>query len=105
MILGIQKKVLIIGAFVIAAGWMYLNGSASPFSEGAESGSACQMTVHADVLNVRAAPDGGADVVEKFKQDAELGAMPVVQNGFRQLSEGRWASEEFLKPVGGAVCG
>ncbi|OZM75297.1 hypothetical protein CFN78_01935 [Amycolatopsis antarctica] len=103
--LGVPKKVLVVAAIVVAAGWMYLQGGRQE-SGAAEGGppSACRMTVDADVLNVRSASNAGAEIVGKLKQDAETNAEPLVENGFRKLAENRWAAEEFLVPVAQARC-
>ncbi|PXY38183.1 hypothetical protein BA062_05605 [Prauserella flavalba] len=76
-------------------------------SSGAEGGSSseCRVTVTADILNVRAAPGLDAEIVGKYRQNAEADASTTVQNGFRQLAENRWAADEFLEPVDGADCG
>ncbi|WP_243770172.1 SH3 domain-containing protein [Amycolatopsis acidicola] len=106
MVLGLPKKVVIIAAVLIGIGIIYVMGVDKRASEGATGGSTgCKVTVTADVLNVRAAPDAGADVVGKFNQNAETGAEPVVQNGFRKLADNKWASSDFLKPVEGTNCG
>lgn len=75
-------------------------GSAAP----AASASACRVAITADVLNVRAEPNGTARIVGKFNRNAEADAEKVVQNGFRKLAEGRWVSDEFVKPLQGRDC-
>ncbi|GAA5170831.1 MULTISPECIES: hypothetical protein [Amycolatopsis] len=107
MILGIPKKrVLMIVAVLVGIGLIYVMGADKRASEGATGGSGgCQVTVTADVLNVRAAPDVHADIVAKFNHDAKTGAEPVVQNGFRKLAENKWAKTEYLQPVAGTNCG
>ncbi|WP_116041281.1 SH3 domain-containing protein [Amycolatopsis palatopharyngis] len=109
MILGIPKRILIVLVAVAGIGYVYLNGASERTSEGAEGGGAgptgCRMVVTADVLNVRAEPGTHADIVGKFKENAETDAELVERDGFRKLAENRWASTEFLKPVGGADCG
>jgi len=104
--LGIPKRALIIVAILAGVGLIYLMGNDKQASEGAEGGGSggCRVTVTADVLNVRAAPDAGSEVVGKFKQNAETDAQVEVQNGFRKLGDDRWASTEFLKPVSGTTC-
>ncbi|TNC21670.1 SH3 domain-containing protein [Amycolatopsis alkalitolerans] len=97
---------LIIIAVLAAIGIIYVMGASKRASEGATGGSSgCKVTVTADVLNVRAAPDVHSEIVGKFKQNAETGAEPVVQNGFRKLADSKWAATDFLKPVDGATCG
>lgn len=107
MILGIPKRILIIVAVLVGIGIIYVLGVDKRASEGATGGGStgCKVTVTADVLNVRAAPDVHADIVGKFNQNAQTGAEPVVQNGFRKLADDKWASADYLKPVDGTNCG
>ncbi|WP_199435152.1 SH3 domain-containing protein [Qaidamihabitans albus] len=105
MVLGIPKKTLMLVAILAGIVVLYVMGSDRQASE-AESGSGpagCRVAVTADVLNVRAAPGMDAEIVGKYKQDAETDADAVVRNGFRRLAENRWAADEFLKPVGGST--
>ncbi|AXB46946.1 SH3 domain-containing protein [Amycolatopsis albispora] len=107
MVLGIPKKVLIAIAVVVGIGIIYVMGADKRASEasGGSGPTGCRMSVTADILNVRSAPAENAEIVGKFKQDAETDAHPVVQNGFRKIDENRWAAAEFLKPLAGANCG
>jgi hypothetical protein len=103
VILGIPKRILIIVAVLVGIGIIYVMGVDKRASEGATGGGStgCKVTVTADVLNVRSAPDVHAGIVGKFNQNAQTGAEPVVQNGFRKLADNKWASTDFLKPVEG----
>ncbi|GLZ42467.1 hypothetical protein Acsp05_60910 [Actinokineospora sp. NBRC 105648] len=90
---------------MIAVAVIYSMGAPSEGASSTTNPAACRVSVTADILNVRVAPDAKADVVGKFKQGAETDADPAVQNGFRKLGENRWASTEFLKPLAGRNCG
>jgi hypothetical protein len=104
VILGIPKRAVIIAAVLAGIGLIYVMGADRRAAS--QSGTTgCRVTVTADVLNVRAAPESNAPVVGKFNRDAETGAETQVQNGFRKLADNKWASSEFLKPVDGANCG
>ena len=106
MILGIPKRILTIIAVLAGIGLIYVMSSDKRASEGATGGSTgCKVTVTADVLNVRAAPDPTAQIVGKFNQNAETGAEIQIENGFRKLAENKWAKADFLKPVDGTNCG
>lgn len=106
MILGVPKRTLIIFAVLLGIVLIYLLGAGKDKSQGATGGSAgCKVTVTADMLNVRAAPDPNAQIVGMVNQNAQTAAEPVVQNGFRKLAENKWAKKEFLKPVEGTNCG
>nr|WP_143219321.1 SH3 domain-containing protein [Actinokineospora bangkokensis] len=103
----LPKGALYIGGGVIAVVVLYSSTQTPPGSADTAdaSSTACRVEVTADVLNVRSAPDAAAEVVGKFKQGAESDADKLVQNGFRKLGEGKWASAEFLKPLQGRDCG
>ncbi|MTD56320.1 SH3 domain-containing protein [Amycolatopsis pithecellobii] len=101
MILGIPKRILIIVAVLAAVGLIYVMGAGKRASEATGGSTGCKVTVTADVLNVRSAPDPNAGIVGKFNQNAQTGAEPVVQNGFRKLADNKWAKTDFLKPVAG----
>jgi hypothetical protein len=110
-VLGLPKRTFVVIAVLVGVVVLYVMGNnqqqakdanaASP----AASASACKMTVTADILKVRSGPDIKAQEVGRFKQNAEVDAEKVVQNGFRKLSEGRWVSNEYVKPMEGRDCG
>ncbi|MBP2322692.1 hypothetical protein JOF56_003077 [Kibdelosporangium banguiense] len=105
------KRTLIVVAVLVGVVILYVLGkdkqdanNANPAAPAA-SASACRVAVVADILNVRATPDAKGQIVGKFQRNAEADAEKVVQNGFRKLSEGRWVSNEFVKPLQGRDCG
>jgi hypothetical protein len=111
--LGLPKRTLIVIAVLVGVIVLYVLGSnkqaqdasnASPAAPAANA-SQCRVTVTADVLKVRATPDVKAQQVGSYKQNAQVDADKVVQNGFRRLSEGHWVSNDFVKPVEGRDCG
>lgn len=105
MILGIPKKILIIAVVLIGIGIIYVMGVDKRNSDAAGGSTGCKVTVTADVLNVRAAPDPNAEVVGKYNQKAVTGAEIEIQNGFRKLADNKWAKADFLQPVAGTNCG
>ena len=107
MLLGIPKRTLLIFAFLAVVVVIYVFGSERGVSAGAggESGADCRVSVVADVLNVRAGPSIDANVVGQLVRDAETDATTTVTNGYRKITGGRWASDEYLRPVDGARCG
>ncbi|HET6500424.1 MAG TPA: SH3 domain-containing protein [Amycolatopsis sp.] len=112
MILGIPKKVFITIVVLAGIALVYAMGTDKQNSPGAgttsstaSSSTGCRVTVTADVLNVRAAPDPASEIVGKYNQNAETSAETVVQNGFRKLGDNRWAKTDFLQPVAGTNCG
>lgn len=68
------------------------------------STTACTFTVNADTLNVRSGPEMSQPIIAKYKQGTEVHAQHDLQNGFRKLSEGRWAAEQYLAAVSGSTC-
>lgn len=110
MILGIPKRALLIAAVLVGVTLIYILGNGNPAKGGDGGGSTggnepgCAFTVSADVLNVRSAPSTRSKVVGKVVEDDEVQAEPTVRNGFRELADGGWVSEEFLAPVDGASC-
>jgi len=105
VILGIPKKVLIIVVVLVGIGIIYAVGMNKRNSDAAGGSTGCKVTVTADVLNVRAAPDPNAQIVGKYNQNATTGAEIEIQNGFRKLADNKWASAQFLQPVSGTNCG
>lgn len=114
MILGLPKRVVIIAAALLAVGIIYVlhqtgkAGGIDGSADGAAAlmgGSGCQVTVTADVLNVRATPDEHGQIVGKFNRNAKTGAQPVVQNGFRKLADNKWVAAQYAQPVAGSNCG
>lgn len=100
---GIPKRALIVlGVLVGIAILTGLGGQQGSGDQGADAG--CQVSVHADILNVRSGPGMDSPVVDKLEQNEEIDALDVVRGGFRKLDEQRWASDEYLEPVAGA-CG
>ncbi|MFC5110293.1 SH3 domain-containing protein [Kibdelosporangium philippinense] len=103
------KRTLIVVAVLVGVVILYVLGSEKQQNGGANNANApattaCRVAVTADVLNVRALPDGKSPIVGKFRLKAEADAEKTVQNGFRKLSEGRWVSNEYVQPLPGRDC-
>jgi hypothetical protein len=71
----------------------------------ADGSTGCQLEVVVDELNVRNGPSQGAALVETLPRGVRIDGTSVVNDGFRQLEEGRWAADQFLSPLPGSVCG
>ena len=104
---GLSKRMLIVIGLVVVVALMLIvqnnkKGSAQPGSSGSSSTGGCQVQVTADVLNIRSGPDGTATVVGKLTTGAVTAAQATVTNGYRELSNGHWASSQFLKTVTGS---
>ncbi|WIX79864.1 SH3 domain-containing protein [Amycolatopsis carbonis] len=104
MILGlIPKKTLIVIGVIVAVIVIYvLNQKGQADAQGSPTG--CKVTVTADVLNARETPDGNGKIVGKYLNGAEFDAMPVQQNGFREVAKDKWVASSFVKPLEGSKC-
>ena len=105
MVLGIPKRILTIVVVLVGIGIIYVMGMDKRNSEATGGSTGCKVTVSADVLNVRAAPDPKSEIVGKYNQNAVTGAEIEIQNGFRKLADSKWAKTDFLQPVAGTNCG
>jgi hypothetical protein len=102
------KRTLVIGGALAAVLVLYVLGSEQKRDQNTEpaAGSTqCRVTVTADGLRVREAPSLEARIVGRFALGNETDADRVVQNGFRKISDNRWVSAEFVKPLAGRDCG
>jgi hypothetical protein len=77
---------------------------AGSVSSGSGLSSACRVEVTADTLNVRASPDPGAATTSVLRRGDLRGAETTVQNGYRELTGGGWALDDFLRPLPGSKC-
>lgn len=103
MLLPIKPLWLAAGGVVALAVYSGYGGQAVDKVAPASS-AACSFTVSADTLNVRGGPEMSEPIIAKYKQGTEVHAQHDLQNGFRKLSEGRWAAEQYLAPVSGSTC-
>jgi uncharacterized protein YgiM (DUF1202 family) len=102
----------IVGVAVVI-GVLFAIGAANPrgatrsasAADTSANSNQCRVVVTADVLNVRSAPATTAQVVAKLTKGQQSDADKTVQNGFRKVGDNRWASTQFLQPVGGRDCG
>lgn len=102
------KRTVIIVGLLAAVVLIYLfNGTKSNAntSTPAPAANQCQVSVTADVLNIRKAADPKADVVGKYQQGAKVNVDKKVTNGFRQVGANKWVADKFVKPVSGSSCG
>jgi len=67
--------------------------------------AACRVASTEDGVRIRSAPAiDPANVVDELAAGEESDASTEVQNGFRKLSEGRWVSVDYVRPLDGATC-
>lgn len=102
------KQRLWIVAGVVVVGVVVLNAERdSTHRDSAqrnESSPRCEVSVTADVLNVRSGPDAAAPVIDQLGAGEVAAADGAIRNGFRQMGEGRWASAQFLTKTPGSDC-
>lgn len=66
--------------------------------------AACRVEVIADTLNVRSDARADAPTVSVLHRGDLHGAETTVRNGYRQLTGGGWAQDDFLRPLPGSKC-
>ncbi|HEV8555504.1 MAG TPA: SH3 domain-containing protein [Actinophytocola sp.] len=101
------KRTLVIGGVLAAVLVLYVLGSDKQQNNNSSptgNTTQCRVSVTADVLNVRAAPDVTAQIVGKFTKGQETDADKVVQAGFRKIGENRWIATDFAQPLSGRDC-
>lgn len=102
--LGIPVRGMVVAGVVGVAGLMYVvDGGKAELEEVAAR--RCEVTVIADILNVRAGPADTQPIVATMRRDAVAKAERRVENGFRLLADGRWVKDEFVLPTSGSDCG
>ena len=108
---GIPTRAIVVVGVLAAAGTAYLMSGGHGIdlhkvSGGGGAGAPpCQVTVAADVLNVRSGPADDQPIVATLSRGQVVRADRTQQNGFRMLGDARWAYGEFLAPVPGSDCG
>jgi hypothetical protein len=70
----------------------------------ADGSTGCVVEVVTEELNLRAGPSQNAELLGAMPQGARVDATTVVTDGFRQLEDGRWASNQYLTPLAGTTC-
>jgi hypothetical protein len=61
--------------------------------------SACRVQVTAERLPLRAEPEPGPNISVYLERGDIRPASTTVRNGYRQLTTGEWASDQYLKPL------
>lgn len=68
------------------------------------AGGMCRFAVDTATLNVRAEPSVTSAQVDQLARGVEVSATSILTGGFRKLSEGHWALDQYLTPLVGATC-
>jgi hypothetical protein len=104
------KRTLIALVLLAGVGLLYVQGSDQRREQQQETPAssetaACRVESTTDGLRVRSAPAiDPANVVDELANGEEVDASTEVRNGFRKLGEGRWVSEEYVRPLAGTSC-
>ena len=70
----------------------------------ADGSTGCVVEISTEELNVRASPSQNAELLGAMRQGDRVDATTIVTDGFRQLEDGRWASNQYLTPLPGTNC-
>jgi uncharacterized protein YgiM (DUF1202 family) len=94
--------------FVLVAGTVLavlalIDGGDLRSGEG-DGSTGCVVEVTTESLNVRSGPSQDAELLGTLTQGTKVDATRIVTDGFRQLEDNRWASDQFLTPVPGYTC-
>lgn len=104
MVLPIKPLWLAGGAIAVLAVYSGYAGKAASNVLPSTTAAACVFTVSADQLNVRSGPEMNQPIIAKYQHGTEVHAQHDQQNGFRKLSEGRWAADQYLTAKSGSTC-
>ena len=99
--LRIGTGIVVVGALVLSA---ERDSTHRDSAQRDESPPRCEVSVTANVLNVRSGPDAGTPVIDQLGAGEVAEAGGTIRNGFRQVGEGRWASAQFLTETPGSDC-
>jgi hypothetical protein len=102
--LGIPVRGLVVVGVLAAAGLMYVANDGRRLGVEEVASHECEVTVIADILNVRSGPADTQPIVATMPRDAVVRAEPKVENGFRLLADGRWVKDEFVTPTSDSSC-
>lgn len=104
------RRTLVAVVLLAGVGLLYVQGSDQRREQQQEAPAssetvACRVESTTDGLRVRSAPViDPANVVDELARGEEVDASTEVRNGFRKLDEGRWVSEQYLRPLAGTTC-
>lgn len=98
-----KRMWIVVGVLVVVAIlFLVQNGKKGNAQPDSNSAGGCRVQVTADVLNVRSGPSTKDRTLSSLRTGQTVNATGTTRNGFRELSPGHWASNDFLKPVSGS---
>jgi hypothetical protein len=98
--------VIVLGS-ILAVVALFARGSLEgTFVADADGSSGCVMVVQVteDELNLREGPSLNSPRVGALPNGTRVDATTTVENGYRQLEDGRWGAAEYLIPEPGSTC-
>jgi hypothetical protein len=101
------KRTLIAAVLLGGVGLLYVQGNEERQNQGPASSETtqCRVASTADGVRIRSTPVlDPANVVDEMAVGEEADASAEIQNGFRKLSEGRWVSVDYIRPLEGRQC-
>ena len=99
--LWIWAGAFVVGVFVLSA---ERDSTHRDSAQRDQSSPRCEVSVTANVLNIRSGPDAGTPVIDQLGAGEVAEADGTIRNGFRQMGEGRWVSAQFLTETPGSDC-
>jgi len=102
------KRTVVAVALLAGVGILYVNGNDQRQHQGpaaSQTPAACRVASTEDGVRVRSAPAiDPANIVDELAKGEQSDASTEIQNGFRKLSEGRWVSVDYVRPLTGSKC-
>jgi hypothetical protein len=105
------KRTVIAAALLAGVGVLYVQGSDQRAQGSEDQGpassqtAACRVASTEDGVRIRSTPAlDPANIVDELAAGEESDASTEIQNGFRKLSEGRWVSVNYIRPLDGRKC-
>jgi hypothetical protein len=96
--------VLVAGGLLTVLALFDRGGTGSLLPNQADGSTGCMLEVTADELYVRAGPSENAERIDSLTRGARVDGTLVLTGGYRQLEDGRWASDQYLTPLPGYRC-
>jgi len=98
-------------AFVLVAGVILAilalidRGGLDEIQSATDAAIGCRLEVTDDQVNVRSGPSPESELLETLFRGDEVDGTRVVTDGFRELTDNRWAADQYLTPLRGTNCG
>lgn len=97
--------VVVVGAVLAVVALVDRGGLAGGAVDPPGDGSSACRLVAPDGVNIRSAPSQDGDLLDTVPAGTVVEGTRDVTDGFRQLTDGRWASDGLLTPLPDTNCG